>query len=129
MKAHEGDVLRFTSRTVGTPEHHATVVQVLGQNGEPPYRVRYEDGHETEIFPAAASGEAVTGLAAGGARSAQPGARLPLRRAARGAVATRSAATRSGRSPSHRGDGRGWMLLPRSGWKRVDTIRVRRLFG
>ncbi|MER6102900.1 DUF1918 domain-containing protein [Streptomyces sp. NPDC001832] len=51
MKAHEGDVLRFTSRTVGSPEHHVTVVKVLGENGEPPYRVRYEDGHETEIFP------------------------------------------------------------------------------
>ncbi|WP_067023426.1 DUF1918 domain-containing protein [Streptomyces dysideae] len=51
MRAHEGDVLRFTGRTVGTPEHHATVVKVLGPNGEPPYRVRYDDGHETEIFP------------------------------------------------------------------------------
>ncbi|MFH8520445.1 DUF1918 domain-containing protein [Streptomyces gelaticus] len=51
MRAHAGDVLRFTGRTVGTPEHHATVVEVLGQNGEPPYRVRYDDGHETEIYP------------------------------------------------------------------------------
>ncbi|WP_449343600.1 DUF1918 domain-containing protein [Streptomyces yaanensis] len=51
MQAHEGDVLRFTGRTVGTPEHHATVVEVLGRNGEPPYRVRYDDGHETEIYP------------------------------------------------------------------------------
>ncbi|GAA3784683.1 DUF1918 domain-containing protein [Streptomyces chiangmaiensis] len=51
MHAHVGDVLRFTGRTVGTPEHHATVTKVLGLNGEPPYRVRYEDGHETEIFP------------------------------------------------------------------------------
>ncbi|MCX4458919.1 DUF1918 domain-containing protein [Streptomyces sp. NBC_01340] len=51
MKAHEGDVLRFTGRIVGTPEHHATVVKVLGQNGEPPYRVRYDDGHKTEIYP------------------------------------------------------------------------------
>ncbi|MGW5342007.1 DUF1918 domain-containing protein [Streptomyces sp. HUAS TT3] len=25
----------------------------LGHDGEPPYRVRYEDGHETEIFPGA----------------------------------------------------------------------------
>jgi hypothetical protein len=51
MQVHEGDVLRFTGRTVGTPEHHATVVEVLGRNGEPPYRVRYDDGHETEVFP------------------------------------------------------------------------------
>ncbi|MDW6057426.1 DUF1918 domain-containing protein [Streptomyces sp. FXJ1.4098] len=51
MQAQVGDVLRFTGRTVGTPEHHATVVEVLGRNGEPPYRVRYDDGHETEIYP------------------------------------------------------------------------------
>ncbi|MFI6660679.1 DUF1918 domain-containing protein [Streptomyces sp. NPDC050523] len=51
MKAQAGDVLRFTGRTVGTPEHHATVVEVLGPDGEPPYRVRHDDGHETEIFP------------------------------------------------------------------------------
>lgn len=51
MQAQVGDVLRFTGRTVGTPEHHATVVEVLGRNGEPPYRVRYDDGHQTEIYP------------------------------------------------------------------------------
>lgn len=51
MQVHEGDVLRFTGRTVGTPEHRATVLEVLGREGNPPYRVRYEDGHETEIFP------------------------------------------------------------------------------
>lgn len=51
MRAHVGDVLRFTGRAVGTPEHRATVLEVLGTNGEPPYRVRYQDGHETEIFP------------------------------------------------------------------------------
>ncbi|MFL4903796.1 DUF1918 domain-containing protein [Streptomyces sp. MMS24-I2-30] len=53
MKAHEGDVLRFTGRTLGMSEHHATVVKVLGRNGEPPCRARYEAGHETEIFPGA----------------------------------------------------------------------------
>ena len=51
MQVHKGDVLRFTGRTVGTPEHRATVLEVLGRGGEPPYRVRYEDGRETEIFP------------------------------------------------------------------------------
>lgn len=51
MQVHEGDVLRFTGRTVGTPEHRATVLEVMGREGNPPYRVRYEDGHESEIFP------------------------------------------------------------------------------
>ncbi|MFJ5830607.1 DUF1918 domain-containing protein [Streptomyces sp. NPDC093089] len=51
MKAHEGDVLRFTGRTVGTPEHRATVVKGLGPDGEAPHRARYEDGHDAEIRP------------------------------------------------------------------------------
>ncbi|MFF3404270.1 DUF1918 domain-containing protein [Streptomyces sp. NPDC002659] len=51
MRAMVGDVLRFTGRTVGAAEHRATVVEVLGRAGEPPYRVRYDDGRETEIFP------------------------------------------------------------------------------
>ncbi|MFF6772871.1 DUF1918 domain-containing protein [Streptomyces sp. NPDC012637] len=52
MKAHEGDVLRFTGRTVGAPEHRATVVKVLGHDGEAPCRVRYEDGTSQRSFPA-----------------------------------------------------------------------------
>ncbi|AWN30586.1 DUF1918 domain-containing protein [Streptomyces sp. NEAU-S7GS2] len=51
MRAQAGDVLRFTGRAIGSPEHRATIVEVLGPNGEPPYRVRYENGRETEIFP------------------------------------------------------------------------------
>ncbi|MEU5213190.1 DUF1918 domain-containing protein [Streptomyces sp. NPDC020742] len=51
MQVKAGDVLRFTGRVVGTPEHRAVVLEVLGPHGEPPYRVRYDDGHETEIFP------------------------------------------------------------------------------
>jgi hypothetical protein len=51
MQVHKGDVLRFTGRTVGTPEHRATVLEVLGDQGEAPYRVRYEDGREAEVVP------------------------------------------------------------------------------
>ncbi|WP_406053601.1 DUF1918 domain-containing protein [Streptomyces sp. NBC_01077] len=51
MRVNVGDVLRFTSHKVGTAEHHAEVLEVLGAGGEPPYRVRYDDGRETEIFP------------------------------------------------------------------------------
>lgn len=51
MQVHKGDVLRFTGRTVGTPEHRAHVLEVMGSGGEPPYRVKYDDGRETEIFP------------------------------------------------------------------------------
>lgn len=51
MDVHKGDVLRFTSHTVGSPDHRAKVVEVLGPEGDPPYRVQYDDGRETEIFP------------------------------------------------------------------------------
>ncbi|MGW2613155.1 DUF1918 domain-containing protein [Streptomyces mirabilis] len=51
MRANAGDVLRFTGRRVGTPEHRATVIEMLGPGGGPPYRVEYADGRQTEIFP------------------------------------------------------------------------------
>ncbi|MGW3137769.1 DUF1918 domain-containing protein [Streptomyces sp. NPDC001139] len=51
VRAREGDVLRFVGCRVDMAEHRTVVVEVLGSGGEPPYRVRYEDGHGTEIFP------------------------------------------------------------------------------
>ncbi|MFD9623246.1 DUF1918 domain-containing protein [Streptomyces virginiae] len=51
MQVNVGDVLRFPSRKVGSAEHRVKVVEVLGAGGEPPYRVRYDDGHESEVFP------------------------------------------------------------------------------
>ena len=67
----------------------------------------------------------MTALAGRGAGAERPvcGARLPWRRAARGAARARVA------NGTNREDGRGWLLLPKSGWRRVDTIRVPRLFG
>ncbi|MFI9825905.1 DUF1918 domain-containing protein [Streptomyces sp. NPDC052013] len=50
MRARVGDVLRFAGRRVGMAEHRAEVLDVLGTDEQPPYRVRYEDGRETEIF-------------------------------------------------------------------------------
>lgn len=51
MQVNVGDVLRFPGRKVGSAEHRVRVVEVLGPGGEPPYRVRYDDGHESEVFP------------------------------------------------------------------------------
>lgn len=65
-----------------------------------------------------------------GARRAGRGARLPSHRAARPRGGTRAGeaggARRRGRGPDASD---GWVLLPSTGWRRVDTIRVRRLFG
>lgn len=51
MQASKGDRLRSHGRTVGQPDRIEQVVEVLGPDGEPPYRVRHEDGHESIMFP------------------------------------------------------------------------------
>jgi hypothetical protein len=53
MRAPVGDRLHFRANTVGVPEHSALVVETRGEAGAPPYYVRYDDGHETVVFPGA----------------------------------------------------------------------------
>lgn len=51
MRADVGDRLHVHSRAVGTEPRIGEVIEVQGPDGGPPYRVRYEDGHETVVFP------------------------------------------------------------------------------
>ncbi|GAA2437706.1 DUF1918 domain-containing protein [Streptomyces macrosporus] len=51
MQANEGDLLLVHGRIVGQHDRIAEIIEVLGTNGEPPYRVRFEDGHETVVSP------------------------------------------------------------------------------
>ena len=51
MEAHVGDRLLVHGRTVGQHDRQAEVIEVLGPEGTPPYRVRYEDGHEALMAP------------------------------------------------------------------------------
>ncbi|APY89218.1 DUF1918 domain-containing protein [Streptomyces alfalfae] len=51
MRATVGDMLVLHGRTVGQHDRTAEVVEVLGADGGPPYRVRFEDGHETLLSP------------------------------------------------------------------------------
>ncbi|MFJ9417514.1 MULTISPECIES: DUF1918 domain-containing protein [unclassified Streptomyces] len=51
MHANTGDRLLVHGRTVGHHDHAVEIVEVLGPNGEPPYRVRAADGHETIMSP------------------------------------------------------------------------------
>ncbi|MGW0119292.1 DUF1918 domain-containing protein [Streptomyces sp. NPDC003327] len=51
MHASVGDKLLVHGRTVGQHDRTAEVVEVLGENGTPPYRVRFDDGHETLMSP------------------------------------------------------------------------------
>ncbi|MGP9021850.1 DUF1918 domain-containing protein [Streptomyces sp. BR1] len=51
MRASVGDRLLVHGRTVGQHDRSAEVIEVLGPEGTPPYRVRFEDGHETLMSP------------------------------------------------------------------------------
>ncbi|THA27272.1 DUF1918 domain-containing protein [Streptomyces sp. RKND-216] len=51
MQAETGDRLLVHGRTVGQHDRVAEIVEVMGTNGEPPYRVRFEDGHEAVMSP------------------------------------------------------------------------------
>ncbi|MCF6523178.1 DUF1918 domain-containing protein [Streptomyces sp. JJ36] len=51
MQAQSGDKLLVHGRTVGQHDKVAEIVEVLGSDGEPPYRVRFEDGHEAVMSP------------------------------------------------------------------------------
>jgi hypothetical protein len=51
MHAAVGDRVRIKGRTVGMKEHVGEIVEVRGELGEPPYRVRFDDGHETLMYP------------------------------------------------------------------------------
>ncbi len=69
MQATVGDHLHVHSNTVGGPDRIAEIIEVRGQEGSPPYLVRYEDGHESLIFPGPDST----------VESPQPGPRLSRR--------------------------------------------------
>ncbi|WP_329395882.1 DUF1918 domain-containing protein [Streptomyces melanogenes] len=51
MRATEGDQLVQHGRVVGQHDKTGEIVQVLGENGTPPYRVRFPDGHESIMAP------------------------------------------------------------------------------
>ena len=51
MHAQAGDRLVVESRTTETARREGEVLEVQGSNGEPPYRVRWSDGHEGLVFP------------------------------------------------------------------------------
>ena len=51
MRANTGDRLLVHGRVVGEHDREAEIVEVLGHNGEPPFRVRFDDGHEAVVSP------------------------------------------------------------------------------
>lgn len=51
MQASKGDHLVIHGRVVGMNDQVVEIVEVLGTDGTPPYRVRAENGHETIMSP------------------------------------------------------------------------------
>ncbi len=51
LHARPGDRLVVRGHHQGEPQRDAEVLKALGDEGGPPYLVRWEDGHETEVFP------------------------------------------------------------------------------
>ncbi|MGW8063375.1 DUF1918 domain-containing protein [Streptomyces ziwulingensis] len=51
MHATKGDQLIQHGRVVGEHDKVAEIVEVMGDEGAPPYRVRFEDGHEAVCSP------------------------------------------------------------------------------
>jgi hypothetical protein len=45
-----GDVLVISGHKAGDPERHADIVETLGADGGPPYRVRWADGRESNVY-------------------------------------------------------------------------------
>jgi hypothetical protein len=51
MRALVGERLLFHGKKVGSADHTGAVIEVRGEDGAPPYLVRYDDGHEGLVFP------------------------------------------------------------------------------
>ncbi|CAM5565717.1 MULTISPECIES: DUF1918 domain-containing protein [Streptomyces] len=51
MHASKGDRLVVHGRAVGNSDRVVEIVEVLGKDGNPPYRVRADNGHETIMTP------------------------------------------------------------------------------
>ena len=51
MRANAGDRLIIESNKVDSPRRVGEVVEVRGQDGAPPYVVRWADGHEGLTYP------------------------------------------------------------------------------
>ncbi len=51
MHAVVGDRLHVHGNVVGQPDRMGEIVEVRDAGGEPPYMVRFDDGHTCLIFP------------------------------------------------------------------------------
>ena len=53
MRAIMGDRIIIRGRTVETPDKHGEIIEVRGPDGQPPYLVRFGEGHQSVVYPGA----------------------------------------------------------------------------
>ncbi|WP_173922906.1 DUF1918 domain-containing protein [Agromyces sp. Marseille-P2726] len=53
MRAATGDRLVIHGKQVGQTDRRGEILEVRGENGGPPYLVKFDDGHETLLYPGA----------------------------------------------------------------------------
>jgi len=51
MYAEVGDELLVRGRHLGDEDREGMIIEIHGENGAPPYLVRWKDGHETVFTP------------------------------------------------------------------------------
>jgi len=51
MQATVGEEVVIHGKRVGSPDRHGTIAEVRGPGGAPPYVVRFDDGHESLVYP------------------------------------------------------------------------------
>ena len=51
MHAEIGDELIVRGRHVGDEDREGEILEIHGENGAPPYMVRWKDGHESVFVP------------------------------------------------------------------------------
>ena len=51
MQATIGDRICIRGTHVESADRHGSVIEVRGEDGAPPYLVRFDDGHETLVYP------------------------------------------------------------------------------
>jgi len=51
MAAKKGDTLRTPSEKIGQPERRGEIIEILGDDEHPMFKVRWADAHETVVVP------------------------------------------------------------------------------
>lgn len=51
MQATVGNRIHIQGKVVGAASRSGEIIEVRGEEGAPPYLVRFDDGHESLVFP------------------------------------------------------------------------------